>query len=439
MISSVCFALVYLVESFISFYYFETKFDKKIKNLFLFIIFSFFGFFSFVFSQINSIPILNVVIYLFVNYLILTFCYYTSIKSRIFNTLALTILMIVSETIVMSFLTFLFDSNIEQIIPNNTYLLSLSVLSKLVFFISVYLLAKFTTKEKKQESFVLSSFLCILPLSSIILVICVHYIYLTNDINDSIKITLSICNALILLSNVIVFYVYEHTLKTNRKYTEILVLQQKEKNTSDYYELLREQNENSKVLIHDITKHLNTVKQLSEDKDSNIAKYISEIVNDFSVMNPIDYCNNPTVNLITHRYYEICKKNNINFSINIKNANIDFIKEHDITALLDNLLENAVESALQTNDKFIDFSICTRNSNFVIIKVSNSCNKKPKYINGNLVSSKNTSCTHGIGTRSIKRVVAKYSGNLEMKYDSDSNTFTSTIGLNFNSQTINQQ
>ena len=29
-------------------------------------------------------------------------------------------------------------------------------------------------------------------------------------------------------------------------------------------------------------------------------------------MNPIDYCNNPTVNLITHRYYEICKKNNIN-------------------------------------------------------------------------------------------------------------------------------
>ncbi len=439
MISSVCFALVYLVESFISFYYFEAKFDKKIKNLFLFIIFSFFGVLSFVFSQINSIPILNVVIYLFVNYLILTFCYYTSIKSRIFNTLALTILMIVSETIVISFLTFLFDSNIEQIISNNTYLLSLSVLSKLVFFVFVYLLAKFTTKEKKQESFVLTSFLCILPLSSIILVICVHYIYLTNDVNDSIKIALSICNVLILLSNVIVFYVYEHTLKTNRKYTEILELQQKEKNTSDYYELLREQNENSKVLIHDITRHLNTIKQLSEHKDSNITKYISEIVNDFSVMNPIDYCNNPTVNLITHRYYEICKKNNINFSINIKNANIGFMMEHDITALLDNLLENAVESALQTNDKFIDFSICTRNSNFVIIKVSNSCNKKPKYINGILVSSKNTSSTHGIGTKSIKRVVAKYNGNLEMKYDSDSNTFTSTIGLNSNSQTINQQ
>lgn len=28
-----------------------------------------------------------------------------------------------------------------------------------------------------------------------------------------------------------------------------------------------------------------------------------------------------------------------------------------------------------TNEKFIDFSISTRNSNFVIIKISNSCNK----------------------------------------------------------------
>ena len=240
------------------------------------------------------------------------------------------------------------------------------------------------------------------------------------------------------MSNIIVFYLHETTIKINRKYTQILLDYQQEKNTIDYYDLLRKQNENSKILIHDITKHLKTIQQLSENKDSNISKYISEIVDDFNIMNPIDYCNNPTVNLITHRYYEICKKNNINFTISIKNANIDFIKEHDITALLDNLLENAVESALMTNEKFIDFSISTRNSNFVIIKISNSCNKKPKYIDGTLVSSKSTSGMHGIGTRSIKRVVEKYNGNLEMKFDNDTKTFTSVIGINSNLPSNNQ-
>ena len=258
------------------------------------------------------------------------------------------------------------------------------------------------------------------------------------SVNNNFKIAIIIGNILILLSNIIVFYLHETTIKINRKYTQILLDYQQEKNTIDYYDLLREQNENSKILIHDITKHLKIIQQLSENKDSNIAQYISEIVNDFSIMNPIDYCNNPTVNLITHRYYEICKKNNINFTISIKNANIDFIKEHDITALLDNLLENAVEAALMTNEKFIDFSISTRNSNFVIIKISNSCNKKPKYIDGTLVSSKSTSGMHGIGTRSIKRVVEKYNGNLEMKFDSNTNTFTSTIGINSNIQNSNQ-
>lgn len=430
MISSICYASLFLVEAFISFYYFGTKFETKVKNITLIITFTLFGILSFAFSRINSFPILNAVIYILTNYLILTFCYRTNLKSRIFNTLALTVLMIVSETIVMSFLTFLFDSNIEQIVPNDTYLISLTVLSKLVFFFSVYFLAKFTTKEKKQDSFVLPAFLCILPISSIIWVICAHYICLMYDIADYLKITLSVCNILILFANFIVFYVYEHTLKTNKKYTELVLIQQKEKDTVDYYELLKKQNENSKVLIHDITRHLNTIKQLSEDKNSDIAQYISDIVEDFSVMNPVDYCKNTIVNLITHRYYDICKKHNINFTININNANIDFMKEHDITALLDNLLENAVEAAIQTDERFIDFSIVTRNSNFLIIKVSNSCIKKPNYRNGVLISSKKSKDMHGIGTRSIRRVVSKYHGSLETNFDSQTNTFTSIIGIN---------
>lgn len=150
------------------------------------------------------------------------------------------------------------------------------------------------------------------------------YLCTFYSVSNNFKIAIIIGNILVLLSNVIVFYVHELTIKINQKYTQILLDKQQEKDTIDYYKLLSEQNENSKVLIHDITKHLNTIKQLSEDKDSNIAQYISEIINDFSIMNPIDYCNNPTVNLITHRYYEICKKDNINFTISIKNANIDF-------------------------------------------------------------------------------------------------------------------
>ena len=437
MISNICYAVVFLIESLISFYYFSFKFERKIsRNLFpIFILLS--GLILYAINFIEAPPI-NAVCFYACNFIDLKICYNTNIKSAIFANFILLFLMIISELIVI--LPFsvvsrfsLFESRSDAFI-----LIIQAIMSKLLYFIFIWGVLKFSEKESKSTDSKFSILLCFLPIASIILMCTNVYLCTFYSVNNNFKIAIIIGNILILLSNIIVFYLHETTIKINRKYTQILLDYQQEKNTIDYYDLLREQNENSKILIHDITKHLKTIKQLSEDKDSNIAQYISEIVNDFSIMNPIDYCNNPTVNLITHRYYEICKKNNINFTISIKNANIDFIKEHDITALLDNLLENAVESALMTNEKFIDFSISTRNSNFVIIKISNSCNKKPKYIDGTLVSSKSTSGMHGIGTRSIKRVVEKYNGNLEMKFDSNTNTFTSTIGINSNIQNSNQ-
>lgn len=437
MISNICYAVVFLIESLISFYYFDFKFKRRISKKFIPISILLSGLVLYIINLIE-IPLINAVCFYVCNFIILRICYNSSIKSGIFANFVLLFLMIITELIVI--LPFsvvsrfsLFESRSDAFI-----LIIQAIMSKLLYFIFIWGVLKFTEKEYKSTGSKFSILLCFLPIASIILMCTNVYLCTTYSVNNNFKIAIIIGNILILLSNIIVFYLHETTIKINRKYTQILLDYQQEKNTIDYYDLLREQNENSKILIHDITKHLKTIQQLSENKDSNISKYISEIVADYSVMNPIDYCNNSVVNLITHRYYEICRKNNIIFTININNTNLDFMKEYDITALLDNLLENAIESALLTNDKFIDFSICKRNSNFVIIKISNSCDRKPKYINNILVSSKNAPGMHGIGTRSIKRVVAKYNGNLEMKYDNDTKTFTSVIGINSNLPSNNQ-
>lgn len=437
MISNICYAVVFLIESLISFYYFDFKFRRRISKKFIPISILLSGLVLYTINFIEF-PLINTVCFYVCNFIVLEICYNANIKSAIFTNFILLFLMIITELIVIFPFSVVFHFGLFESQSDAFILIIQAIISKLLYFIFIWCILKFSEKESKSTGSKFSILLCFLPIASIILMYTNVYLCTAYSVNNNFKIAIIIGNILILLSNIIVFYLHETTIKINRKYTQILLEYQQEKDTIDYYDLLREQNENSKILIHDITKHLNTIQQLSENKDSNISQYISDIVADFSVMNPIDYCNNPTVSLITHRYYEICKKNSINFTISIKNANIDFMKEHDITALLDNLLENAVESALMTNDKFIDFSISTRNSNFVIIKISNSCNKKPKYINGILVSSKTTSSMHGIGTRSIKRVVEKYNGNLEMKYDSDTNTFTSTIGINSNLQT-NQQ
>lgn len=429
MISNVCYALVFLAESLISFYYFDLKFERKISKsatvCLLMISFSLLYLLNFL-----EIPIINLLGFFICNFLFALICYRSRLKSILFNTSVLVFLMLATELIVFYFTTLLFEVALFESYNDELTLIIQSLICKLLYFLSIHLVLKFSKKDGSKKGSNFSLILCVLPVTSIIMMHTTAYVCIIYSVNESFRITLVIGNILLLLSNILVFYINELTVQVNHKYTEILLDKQQEKNTIEYYQLLQEQNENSKVLIHDITKHFNTIKQLSEDRNSNIAQYISNIIDDFSIMNPIDYCNNSVVNLITHRYYEICKKHGINFTININNAKVDFIKDHDITALLDNLLENAVEATLQSNDKFIDFSIVTRNSNFILIKVSNSCAKKPNYINGVLITSKSSTDIHGIGTRSIKRIVSKYNGNLETDYDNESKTFTSIIGIN---------
>ena len=45
--------------------------------------------------------------------------------------------------------------------------------------------------------------------------------------------------------------------------------------------------------------------------------------------------------------------NNINLEVSIKTANLDYIDDSDLSTLLNNLLDNAVESAKQSKKKFI--------------------------------------------------------------------------------------
>lgn len=64
-----------------------------------------------------------------------------------------------------------------------------------------------------------------------------------------------------------------------------------------------------------------------------------------------------------------------------------------------------------------------------MIKIVNSSDNKPKINKGILLTNKSDNKAHDIGTRSIKRVVEKYNGNYEIKYDEEKKTFTTLIGI----------
>lgn len=290
-----------------------------------------------------------------------------------------------------------------------------SLAAVLTYSALIYIVSGFSNR-KGESSGKISFPLIITPIASVFIII--------SNINAEPKYAAAIGCAMLVIGNMVTLYVHEFAVKSITEAEKIKTDNKRLRDREEFYTLLSEQNEESRVISHDIKKHLAVISSL--DNNDRLSEYINDILGDYGLTAPVDYCKNATLNLITHRFFGKCRDSGVRFDVNIREAEIDFMTAPDITALFDNLLENAFEAAVISEERFIDFSISKRNTNFTIIKLINSCSQRPDNNNAFLISRKKGS-GHGIGTKSIRRIVKKYDGELSMKFNEDDGTFECVI------------
>ena len=97
--------------------------------------------------------------------------------------------------------------------------------------------------------------------------------------------------------------------------------------------------------------------------------------------------------------------------------------------MLSNILDNAVEAVKESKIKKIDLSINKANG-FDMLTCVNSSDIKPHSVAGTLKTTKDNKRFHGIGVKSIKRIVGKYKGSYDWEYDSEKHEFLTYIMFN---------
>lgn len=430
MIYAICYSLIFLAEIFTSLFYFENKFERKASRAFV-IIFSIIVYIILYAARLTNLTWVNIMIFVACNFLLLYCCYHVNRKAAIFQCSILLIVNVLTEAVVMFFSSALFATDLLACLDNSINLIFQSAISKLLYFFVIYFMAKISAKEYRGESNGISLVMLILPVSSVLMIYSVLYALAEYDLKQIYISILVVGIAFLLLSNILVFWIYEITLQTNRRNMELKMERQKEKSTAEYYELLNKQNENTKIVMHDIKRHLNVLKGIAQNGGS-VHDYVDNILEDFDINKTIEYCNHPVVNVIVNRYKTLCEQSGIKMNIDIRNAQFEFISEPDITALLDNMLENAVEAAGCAEHKFIDFSIFMRKNRYLSIIVTNSVKDKVTIVNKHIASPKKSDGIHGTGLKSIKKVVKKYEGEIYMNFNEDDMTFTSNIVFDAN-------
>lgn len=376
----------------------------------------------------------NVVYFTLLNLALLKYLYTCSWKKSVFHSIMLTGLTLGSELLVNFFLGSIFGGA-EKYQTSLPILVFLAVLSKFIYFLSTKICLSLSRSSPPDlpDTGPTALLLCSFSFSTIFVLVIMAYLTLYNDLTTRMETLMSIAALTLLLSNLAIFAVYQYSQKLNKENLDLQLIKQKDQVEGEYFSALEDQYERQRVLLHDLRRHLTAIKEFAlENDDQHVARYVSDLQNLPALQRKLKYCGNITLNVVLSRYKELCDEKSIQFSVDVRDVDVDFLAQNDITALFGNLLENAVEAAENSKKPYIELIVGsngdTHSDARLFISLTNSCDEEPlKDSAGNFLTRKLNRERHGVGQKSIKRAVKKYDGNIEQQYDKETRLFHTSI------------
>lgn len=125
-----------------------------------------------------------------------------------------------------------------------------------------------------------------------------------------------------------------------------------------------------------------------------------------------------------------CEERQIDFQTDVRSNTLYFVAENDLISLFCNLLDNAVEAASKYPHASIQLTVTRKEpAHLTVITLINSCRINPFQKNGRLVSTKKDRTLHGLGLKSVQRIVIRYHGNMQLYYEEQEHLFHAVITL----------
>lgn len=427
--------IIYIVEACIVWQYcssiFYSRYSKKTEGFVILVCYS-----ILLFTSLLELPWLNTLAFAIINYIVIIVLYQAKWYSVLFHSLMITIVMSLSEMIIIGVNSQVLVNFYSTHGYNVNFVLS-AMFSKLIYFVTLRFIT-YRLKDEKEKSVIQDKnnlFLNLIPVITIVVYFTLSTISLAAELPFMIEIMVSVSSILLLVLNLLIFWIYNRNQKRNLEYMQLQLQLQKESDTARYYQLMIQQDENQKILIHDIKKHLQSINDLNEQgEQTEVSAYIDRIIHSSDLQDSIRVCDNVSLNALLCRYIQVCREKNIDFRVDVRKGLLTSLTYHDMTALFSNLLDNAVESAAQIPDSYIDLSITWQEkASLTVLSLINSCRENPfSGKTGRLISTKKDSLRHGYGIRSIKRVVEDYHGDMQMYYDDGKMEFHTIITLKEN-------
>lgn len=237
----------------------------------------------------------------------------------------------------------------------------------------------------------------------------------------------------IILSMVLMFAILFYRVNRQREMeSEIARLKQEQAEIVERdYQALRRTYEGNAKLYHDLHNHIEAIYQcLLQGETEEAARYCEDLRAPVREISQTVWTGDKALDYLISSKLALAEQERIKTKVNIEYPHNTNIRSVDLTTILGNLLDNALE-AVQTapNDlRFLNLTIRRINA-MLIIKVENGYGNAPKREGGKLLTLKTDKAFHGWGLKSVQTAADRYDGTISTN-DKDG-IFQSVVTLSF--------
>jgi hypothetical protein len=363
---------------------------------------------------------LNIAVVVVTNLLCFIFGYHISVRKALSQSFILLALSMASEWAVV-FVPFFGIRPDDTLSVSSEKSLMLTVISRSIYLIGIMIASKVFNKSDNEYE---------IPTFTLVMIPVISVVIITMLLNINVNsVGLSVSCILCLVINLLVFVANQLIVRKSAENAALRRQLEKESAILEEYTLLKNNYEQTRIMHHDFKEHMRVLSSLLGSDNEKAKCYISSICKETGSTEFTEYSDNRILNILLSRKKAQCNELGIIFNIDPICAHLKFLNDMDTVSIFSNLINNAMDSCLDSKEKIIFMEIHTVNDSFVVIKITNSADKKPIVIDGQLQTVKRNNDIHGIGISSIKKAIKNYSGDMDWQYDDLEKAFKVNIIL----------
>lgn len=353
------------------------------------------------------------------------------LEGSVFNCVFISLIPFVTIAVINSVILYMFSifTNIEMhdlVGERNVTELLFIVVTKGTFILVMSLISRLSPKSdflfKKSE--IISIILIFISTFLISIYIFDNQIRIKNIKYKGNNMYFFMATVGLVVINVLTYVTYMKIEKDNSEKVKYKLVKLQLEQQKQSYEEFEKKNLEIRKIRHDMRNYMEACLALMESSEYNKAQeYLNNIC--ANVIKPINYAivtDSSLINAFLNNKLHECSSYGIKVDYKIISG-FEGFDELDICVLFGNLWNNAIEATKSLDiEKSIYFEVLSRR-NYLIVILINTIKESILRSNPKLKTTKLDKANHGLGIISVKEIVEKYDGNMEISERNNSIEF----------------